>query len=69
MSDLLKRNTGIMIAEAKRMQEQVSELRGMIEAQNSKITTLSNEIAVLKQAQIMASINAQIALTGNGGTV
>jgi uncharacterized coiled-coil DUF342 family protein len=68
MSDLARRNTEMMIAEARRMHTEVEELREMIKAQNLKITTLTNELAEVKKAQVIGSIQIQAALTGNGGT-
>jgi hypothetical protein len=68
MSDNEKRNTEIMIAETQRQQKAVAELTRMVVDQNAKIATLTGEVAELKKAQIMASVQAQQALTGSGGT-
>jgi hypothetical protein len=68
MSDISNQNAERMIAEAKRFQSEVIELRQDIIKQNAKIATLTIEVADLKQAQIMATVQSQIALTGRGGT-
>lgn len=68
MSDLARRNTEAMISAAKRFSAEVCELREMIVAQNAKITTLAQELAALKQAQVMATVQAQLAEKGHGGT-
>lgn len=68
MSDISEANAQRMMLESKRMHAAVEKLTGMIQQQNLKIMTLTNEMASLKKAQIMATVNAQIAARGNGGT-
>jgi hypothetical protein len=68
MSDNEKRNVEIMIEETKRQQVAVGELTRMVVDQNAKIASLTDAVADLKQAQIMASVRAQQDLTGHGGT-
>lgn len=69
MSDLERRNTEIMIAEAQRMHFEVEELRAHLLKTDLNITKLTAEVADLKKAQIMAAVNAQIDRHGHGGTV
>jgi len=57
-----------MIQETQRMHAEVERLHDMIAAQNGKITSLANEVASLKRAQVMASVAAQLAEKGHGGT-
>jgi hypothetical protein len=68
MSDISNQNAERMVAESRRMYEVVDQLKYMLTQQNQKITTLSIEVAELKKAQIMATVNAQIAARGHGGT-
>lgn len=68
MSSINERNAEIMIAETKRQQAAVSELRLMVVEQNAKIATLSGEIAQLKQQAIMRAVSERVSATGHGGT-
>jgi hypothetical protein len=68
MSDISNQNAERMIAESRRMYEAVDKLTEMVVKQNHKICTLSIEMAELKKAQIMATVTAQFAARGHGGT-
>ena len=68
MSDISNQNAERMIAETKRMQALVSDLRGELDRVNQKVSTLTLEVADLKKAQIMATVQAQMADKGHGGT-
>ena len=68
MSDISDQNAKRMIAESKRMHKAVEILQEMLIQQNGKITTLTLELAELKKAQVMASVQSQMAAKGHGGT-
>ena len=68
MSDLQRKNAEAMVAESRRLQRMVEDLSRRVVAQDAKISTLSAEVASLKRAQVLASIQAQKALLGHGGT-
>ncbi len=50
------------------MHGEVEKLHDMIVAQNTKIATLSQELASLKQTIIMEAVERQVAEKGHGGT-
>lgn len=68
MSDLANRNAKAAQATLERVDGQLGELKIMIVKQNAKIQALTEEVALLKQQQIMSSIQSRQALTGSGGT-
>lgn len=68
MSDLANRNALAAQATLERVSAQYCELKNMVTAQNAKIQTLTVELAKLKQKQIMAAVEAQVAERGHGGT-
>jgi hypothetical protein len=68
MSDISNQNALRMIAESKRMHAAVEDLKRIVILQNQKITTLTDEMAGLKKAHILASVAAQMEARGHGGT-